>query len=151
VIQDLEGKMSQRLLGPLDQLPGVGLGEGNTQILSGRLPERLGTRVEDLAVVCVAGKSIQVADETGKIFVCDVWFKSELVLEGDSECEDEVHGSTISMVSQVSYFQMMFEMQLREKVVTYTLRRRSTFPSSPSRSPVLTQIVRARLREVWMS
>jgi hypothetical protein len=100
VVKNLEGKVTQWLLGPLDQLPGVGLGKGNTQILSSRFPERLGVGVEDIAVVCLAGKSVQVADETGNVLVCDVRFKAELVLKGNGECEDEVHGRTGIEISQ---------------------------------------------------
>jgi hypothetical protein len=104
VVQNLKGKVTQGLLGPLDQLAGVRFGEGNAQILSSRFPERLGARVEDLTVVCFASKGVKVADETSNILVSDIRFEAELVLESHGICEDEVHGSTDSLVSHLMHW-----------------------------------------------
>lgn len=91
--------MSQGFLGALDHLARVGLSEGDTEVLSSRFPEGLGLWVESFIVVGVAGESVHVADEAGQVFVCNIGLEAELVLQGNGECQDEVHGGASTIVS----------------------------------------------------
>lgn len=99
VVEDLEGQMTQRLLGPFDQFARVGLGKRDTKVLSSRFPDALRARVDDIMVMGLAGECVHVANEAGQIFVGDVRFKAELVLQSNGERQDEVHGSTVGLRS----------------------------------------------------
>lgn len=97
MVKNFQRKMSQRLLGSLDQLARVGFGERGTQVLSSRLPDGLRSRGDNIMVVSVTGECVHVADEAGQVLVCDVRLETQLVLQGDGESQDEVHGSPISI------------------------------------------------------
>ncbi len=43
--------------------------------------------------MCSFGEGIQVSHERREVLVMGVWFKSELVFQGDSKCEEEVDSS----------------------------------------------------------
>lgn len=56
MVHNLQGKMSQRLLRALDHFARVGLGEGDTEVLSSGFPEGFALGVESVMVVGVAGE-----------------------------------------------------------------------------------------------
>lgn len=80
VVENLQGQMSQRLLGALDELSGIRLGEGDAEIFAHRLPGTLFGRLKECTVVGVLGKGIQVSDQTRQVFVADVWLEAQFVL-----------------------------------------------------------------------
>ena len=61
VVQDLEGQVTKRLLGALDPLAGVRLGECDTKVFTNSLDLLLVARPRDFEIGS-AGKSIQVLD-----------------------------------------------------------------------------------------
>lgn len=95
MVEDLQREMTQRLLGALDELARVGLGEGNAQRLAEGFPGCLLGRLYIDAVVGFFGEGVEMADETGEVIVADVGFEAQLVFEGDGEGEDEVHCRSI--------------------------------------------------------
>lgn len=99
MVHNLQGKMSQRLLRALDHFARVGLGEGDTEVLSSGFPEGFALGVESVMVVGVAGESVHVADEAGQVFISDIRLKAELVLQSDGESQDEIHGGAGTIVS----------------------------------------------------
>lgn len=72
--------MTKRFLGPLDELARVGLGEGNTQVLPRRLPDRFCAGVDHVPVMGLTGKGVEMAHQAGQVLVCNVGFEAELVL-----------------------------------------------------------------------
>lgn len=142
VVQDLQRQVSQRLLGPLDELAWVGLCKRNSQRFTDLLPDRLFRGLQDLTVVCLFGEGVEVTNQACQIFVADIRLETQLMFEGDGKGKDEVEGRP----TNVSICILDFVTR-----AAYSFASRSSFPSSPSRSAVFTQIVRARLREVWIS
>lgn len=63
------------------------------------------------------------------------------MLEGNGKRQNEIHGRP-TLVSMIG--------NNKEHEAAYSLASKSSLPSSPARSAVLTQMVRARLRDVWL-
>ena len=79
VVQNLKRQVTKRLLGTLNPLAGVGLGECNTKVFANGLDLLLVARLGNFEVSS-AGKSIQVFDAVAKIRVVDTRLEAEPVL-----------------------------------------------------------------------
>lgn len=76
MVEDLQRKVTQWLLGPFDEFPRVRFRKGNTQVLSSCLPHTLLTRLEGIFVVCILGESIEMSYQACQIFVSHIRFEA---------------------------------------------------------------------------
>lgn len=130
--EDLERQVSEGLLGALDPLTGVGLGESDTQRLSDGLHPSRCLGLGNLGFGSF-GECFEVFDTRLEVGIIDTGLEAELVQKGAREGNDKVEGRTLQLSVSV--------VRLRQLQVTYTLASKSSFPSSPSRSATCTQTV----------
>lgn len=117
MVENLQWEVAQGLLGSFDQFARVGFGERDTQVLSSRFPESLWWRVHDIVVVGITGKGIHVANEAGEIFVGNIRLETKLVLEGDGECQNQIHRSAVMRsVSDTRHGLDQLHVQLPQKI-----------------------------------
>jgi hypothetical protein len=143
VAENFEGQMTQWLLCPFDQLSRIRLRKRYTQILPGSLPRGLSAGPDDSRIVGLFGEGVQMSDQSNKVFVGNVGFKPQTVFERDGKCEEEIYRGTVNATSED-------DSGLRDAAESYTFPNRSSLPFSPGRSLMLTQIVRAMFRDVWI-
>jgi hypothetical protein len=142
MVEDLQRKMSQRLLRPLDIFARVRLRERHSKILASRFPDTLGRGVDNHAVMSITCKCVQMSSQASQIFVSDIRLEAELVLESDGKGQNKVHRRSIVPV-RISGYQSELD-----RGDAYSFLRISSLPFSPSLSPVLIQMIRDRLRDV---
>lgn len=99
MVENLHRKMTQWLLGPLDEFPRVRFRKGNTQVLSSSLPHTLLARLEGIFVMCILGECIQVSYQTCQIFVGHIRFEAQFMLEGNGEGQDEVDCGSVLLAN----------------------------------------------------
>lgn len=97
IAQDFKGQVSKRPGRLLDLLARVARGEGDTKILAHALQI---TRLPRLGLVRriasgLFGESVEVRNEIRDILVVCVGLETELVLDGDGKCGDEVESRAI--------------------------------------------------------
>lgn len=52
--------------------------------------------MNNMAVVSLSRKSVQVPNETGQILICDIGLKTQLVLESNRITQQKVYGRAVS-------------------------------------------------------
>ncbi len=89
MVQDFERQVTKGLLGALDPLAGVRLGECDTEVFTNSLDLLLFSRPGDFEIGS-AGKGIEVFDAIAEIRVVDTRFEAEPVLDGAGKGVEEV-------------------------------------------------------------
>jgi len=90
--QDLKRQVSERFIGPLDRLPRVTLRHAHAEIIAHSFPRRHLALDRVLLLGCALRICIQMSDQARQVRIMGKGFEAELVLERDSEGEDEVNG-----------------------------------------------------------
>jgi len=89
MVQDFERQVTERLLGALDPLTGVRLGECDAEVFTNSLDLLLVSWLGDIKLSS-AGESVQVLNAVAEIGVVDTGFKAEPVLDRAGEGVEKV-------------------------------------------------------------
>lgn len=100
--KDLKREITERAVGALEELAGIGLGHGNTQELAKFL--ELGNVPVDLWDISFLRIGIEMADKRLQVLVMHERLESEFVLQRHGEGDDQVHAA--DFVEQVLLAQL---------------------------------------------
>jgi hypothetical protein len=93
VVQDFKRQVTERLLGALDPLARIRLGECDAEEFSDLLSLTLGSRSWDVTVCCF-GKSVKKLNALTEVGVVDAGLETEAMLYGASKGIEKVESSS---------------------------------------------------------